>query len=85
MENFNMFKNSILLIILFILKLQNCNAEIIEVNKFFELKNIIIDKSDIQTLVLFDIDDVLITPKDEFNFRSKVRKDIKKGLSISKI
>lgn len=63
---------------------QNCHAEIIKANNFSILKNEVIRLASKDSLVLFDVDDVLISPTDEFNFRSKSRKDLKKEIAKNK-
>ena len=64
--------------------MQNSHAEIIKANNFAILKNEVMKSASKDSLVLFDVDDVLISPTDEFNFCSKNRKDLKKEISQNK-
>ena len=83
-QNRKCFKIIFLIITVFVFGMHNCNAQIIKAYNFAILKDEVIRLASKDSLVLFDIDDVLITPTDEFNFRSKIRKDLKKEISQNK-
>lgn len=82
--NTNFIQAIFLIITFLVFGIQNCHAEIIKANNFAILKNEIIRLASKDSLVLFDVDDVLISPTDEFNFRSKIRKYLKKEIAKDK-
>lgn len=82
--NINFIQIIFLIITFFVFRVQNSHAEIIKANNFAILKNEVMKSASKDSLVLFDVDDVLISPTDEFNFRSKIRKDLKKEISQNK-
>jgi hypothetical protein len=75
---------TVFLVIIFLGGKQNCHAEIIKADNFATLQHEVMKSVSKDCLVLFDVDDVLISPTDEFNFRSEIRKDLKKEISKSK-
>jgi hypothetical protein len=60
------------------------HADIIEVNSFSTLYQTIVAEAHPESVVLFDVDGVLIEPTDAFNFRSQVRKALNKKLRKNK-
>ena len=48
----------------------------IEADSLTDIKRILDKESDQETLVIFDVDDVLIAPTDEFAFREPIRKKL---------
>lgn len=74
-------KNIVLIVAFFVLGVKNCQAEIIEAVNFVALEKTVTQLASENSLVLFDVDDVLIAPTDEFNFCSKIRKDLKKEIA----
>jgi len=57
----------------------NCFAEIIPTNDFKVIEEHI-NKADKDTLVIFDVDDVLMMPTDEFAFNAPIRKELTQKL-----
>lgn len=53
----------------------NCFGDIIPTNDFKVIEEYV-NKADKDTLVIFDVDDVLVMPTDEFAFNAPVRKEI---------
>ncbi|MEC8383068.1 MAG: DUF2608 domain-containing protein [Pseudomonadota bacterium] len=66
------------------LYVKNCHAEIIKADNFDVLAKEVTQWVSKDSLVLFDVDDVLISPTDAFDFRNKIRKDLKKEISEDK-
>lgn len=60
--NANFIQAIFLIITFFVFGVQNCYAEIIKANNFSILKNKVIRLASKHSLVLFDVDDVLIAP-----------------------
>ena len=83
-KNIRLYKIFFLFIIVFVLQVTNCNAEILKAANFDTLHKIVISEASDESLVLFDVDDVLIAPTDEFNFRSEIRKTLKNELAQDK-
>lgn len=78
---FDLNKKISLFILFSTFNLLNCQAEILEVDNFAELKKEVISRVSKESLVLFDVDDVLIKATEEFDFRSPVRMNLKKELA----
>ncbi|MFY9589611.1 DUF2608 domain-containing protein [Rickettsia endosymbiont of Halotydeus destructor] len=57
----------------------NCFAKIIPTNDFKVIEEYV-NKADKDTLVIFDVDDVLMMPTDEFAFTAPVRRELTKKL-----
>lgn len=57
------------------------DSRVLEASHFDALYEIVMSEVDEGSLVLFDVDDVLMAPTEDFDFRSRVRKDLKKDLS----
>lgn len=69
------------ILIYFIFACNNiCFASDLQTNKLADIKNLLYKESDTETLVIFDIDDVLIAPTDEFAITDPVRKNLSKKL-----
>ena len=67
-----MYKKIIFTILLYILIIDNVFANIKKINNFFSIEQAI-KVADKNTLVIFDIDEVLITPFDDYNLRHPYR------------
>lgn len=70
--------------IFFIITMENGHTKIISVDNFNDLKKEVVRHASKDSLVLFDIDDVLICSTDEFSFHNEIRKNFKKELSQHK-
>ncbi|NRB10566.1 MAG: DUF2608 domain-containing protein [Rickettsiaceae bacterium] len=68
---------NLLIIIIFYTKI--CTAEIIIANDISTIEKQLLE-ADENTLILFDVDQVLITPTDEYNRKISIRKDLYRAL-----
>lgn len=55
-------------------------SKVIEVDHFDRLSSIVLEEVDSNTLVLFDVDDVLLRPTDEYCFREEIRLGLMKKI-----
>lgn len=62
------------------LGLNFAHAEIIQTDQFSNMTETILSEMTDETLVIFDVDDVLIIPTDDFNTQSELRQRYKKEL-----
>jgi hypothetical protein len=69
-----------LIAMFFLFCVKDAQAQILHVDNFEGLRQALISEAAEDTLVLFDVDDVLITSTAEFDFRPKIRKTLKKKL-----
>jgi hypothetical protein len=56
-----------------------CFASNLQTSNLADIKNLLDKEAGKETLVIFDIDDVLITPTDEFAITDPIRKKLSKG------
>lgn len=59
----------------------NCFAGIIPTNDFTVIEEYV-NKADKDTLVIFDVDDVLMMPTDEFAVNAPIRKELTQKLKV---
>ncbi len=57
-----------------------CFASELQTNNLADVKSLLDKEADQETLVIFDVDDVLIAPTDEFAFREPIRRKFNKAL-----
>lgn len=59
----------------------SCFADILQTQNL-EVVSQLLEQADVSTLVIFDVDDVLIAPNEEFAFKVLIRKKLSKKLKI---
>ncbi len=69
-----------LVVFYFLISTNLCFAVDLQTNNLLDIKNILDKEANKETLVIFDVDDVLIAPTDAFAFRDSLRRKFNQGL-----